>query len=136
MITISIKRELDAQFVSDVLVTAFDGSVGGCWYWADVPHDAWLYVEKSPVDMIEDLWTRVIIKEQEPDEESRGQEYTVDAKTIEGGIQAILDGSVEISIDLMAMLMTGVLHDDTGEIDAEVADCIVQAGLFGEVRYG
>lgn len=40
--TIEIKRELPEQFLSDILVTAFDGGYGWSWHWFEPATGSWL----------------------------------------------------------------------------------------------
>ncbi len=143
-IQIKVERELDDEFVSDVLVTAFDGSYGGCWYWADSKRvdenqGPWGYVsEEEGAD-----WAFVNITLQQGDDTGNKvldammqKGVRVDGEAIRVGIQRIMDGDVGVSDDIRNHIVRGVLEGDAGEIDAIGADCIVQAGVFGELIYG
>jgi len=46
-------------------------------------------------------------------------------------VERILDGTVPIRDDLR-----GQLVHERDACDADVADCVLQAAVFGEVRYG
>lgn len=50
---------------------------------------------------------------------------------IRRGLDFILTGRVHISSDIRNL----IAHGDLGDFDAEIADCIVQAGILGEIRY-
>ncbi len=133
--SITIHRALSEEFYSDVLITAFDGSVGGSWYWARPQTGSWLSA-RNP-DGGRSVWTSVSIIEQEPQEfEGCNPDgmYTVTHETVRKGIQELLD-SGSIRDDLLGQIMRSVLEDEA-DIDADAADCIVQQGLFGEVVYG
>ena len=64
----------------------------------------------------------------------------IDARVIERGLSHIcsLDSSIKVNTNIRKICrsVAGWDEDSTGDVDAEVADCIVQAGLFGEVIYG
>lgn len=47
MSTITVKRELPAQLLSDILVTAFDGQYGWSWNWFEPAAGPWLVVQHS-----------------------------------------------------------------------------------------
>lgn len=126
-----ITKTLSDEFLSDVLITAFDGDLGACWYWAQPAQDHWLQTVAVP-NTRQRLWLHVAIAER--DEPNKGR--MVDENVLAQGIRLLLVGKVGIRSDLLEHLKTGVWEGDAGEIDAEVADCIVQAGLFGQIVYG
>lgn len=132
--TITIKHDLSTEFIGDVLVTAFDGQYGGCWYWAEWAPEA---INLFTVEVSGGTaWSGVSIRRQrefcEPEERFT---LMVDAGIIVKGIQKILnEGNVNNAI--VESIRRGVADDDAGEIDADAADVIVQVGLFGEVVYG
>ena len=120
--------DVSEDFLSNVLITAFDANYGGCWYWArpsEVAGDPW--------QINEGVWWCVYIEDREDDWEGT---YLVNHPVIVTGIQNILDGRVQINDGLFRALLTGLREDDAGVVDADVADCIVQAGVFGEIVYG
>lgn len=152
-IEITLKKELSDQFVSDVMVTAFDGQYGGCWDWAepDRSKSSWLEVEHPPSCDHEDLksqrnctdalWTVAHVKFR--DGESTGNKtldslsadgIKVDAEVIRIGIQRILDGTVQLADHLREQISRSVAEDDA-DIDSWAADCIVQVGWFGEAIF-
>lgn len=134
-ISIKVHRALGDEFVSSVLITAFDGSYGGCWYWARpyaTPEVPFISISGAP----EDHWIEARIYEMDADVTQVQKRLTVDAKVIETGIQRILDGTVKVADVIQGYIMRGVLDEDAGDIDATAADCIVQSGLFNEVVYG
>lgn len=143
-IEIKVNRTLDDEFVSNVLVTAFDGAYGGCWYWAD------LYVpNQEPAFRTEDdgdIWLAVRIT-LDYDKTDGGTGYAhldhvmkdgiwVDNETVRVGIQRLLDGDTVAGDYIREAIMRGVLEGDTTNIDADGADCIIQAGLFGRLVFG
>lgn len=143
MITIKVSRVLDDDWISDVLVTAFDGQHGSCWYWCN------LAPEIRDIDGVErricyktegEQWHGVRIK---PDETGNvtldglcENGVWIDAETIRVGIQKILDHEISINDVVFTYIVDGVLEADAGNIDAEAADVIVQAGLFGQIIFG
>ena len=92
MIEITLKRTLDEGFVSDVLICAFDGVFGACWYWSEP--------RRMPVSgsfLVTSLddpnqWVSVdIAVENEAGPEGAVTKYVVDADAIRTGMQRILD---------------------------------------------
>lgn len=51
------------------------------------------------------------------------------------GMKRILDGSVAVRQDIRGSVLAAVLDDDNADWDAEVADCVLQAGLLNETVY-
>ena len=120
---IAMTKELTSDFLSDILITAFDAAYGGCWYWA-VPSEA----AGDPWKIEDGLWQRVYIEEREGDEEGT---YCVSHLVLADGLQRMVDaGRMDSDI------MTAISELDAGYIDADIADAIVQWGLFGKLVYG
>lgn len=165
--------EIDDAFIGDVLVTAFDGDYGACYYWA-LPEDAenmrFKRVIKDPTDP-EPLpgarWQAVEFHQVYRSEDEEFPQYEANAKTcihdnavhlghecgkcedagryiwkilidkdvILRGIMKVLEQWPSTS-PIGGYLRRAVEENDAGDVDAEVADCIVQCGLFGELVYG
>lgn len=58
------------------------------------------------------------------------------AETMRQGIERIINGSVAVRADIRGTVLAAVLDDDNCDWDAETADCVLQAGLLGEIVYG
>lgn len=54
---------------------------------------------------------------------------------IRRGIQRVLSGAVRVRRDLLGQVATTGIAGEC-DVDADAADCIVQAGLLSELRYG
>lgn len=143
-IQIRVTRELDDEFIGDVLVTAFDGSYGGCWEtWAEPMHEK---TEQWPHDRMltldeDENWTAVHIRCSDTDGLTATEiglvtdGIVVNAEAIRVGIQRILDDNI-VNSEIRDYVVRAVLEHDAGDIDATAADCIVQAGVFGRVIWG
>lgn len=135
MITLKVNIEvsLSEEFLSDILIIAFDGQYGGCWYWAQAAYPAegerkWL-VTNGETDIMKQRWLSARI-------EDFGKQWVVDHKVLADGIRRLLDGTVKVNDEIVGAVMRAVREGDAGEIDSEAADCIVQAGVFDELIYG
>lgn len=62
--------------------------------------------------------------------------HQVTIAVIAKGIGKILEDGFGINSKLKAAIKEANTENDAGMIDAELADIIVQAGLFGEIVYG
>ena len=105
------------QILNDVFVTAMYGGIG---YWS---------VAADWSEEVDDFFAYI---EDTEDDDAR---YTIDADVIARGINRILDGTVGIRSDLLDQVKSTRSYDEC-DVDADAADCIVQVGLFGEIRYG
>jgi hypothetical protein len=125
---IEIKTEVDGEFLSDILVTAFDGNYGGSWYWATPARDAgkWLFFD------LDELWREVRIEEREAEEPKT---LHVRHAGVLRGVKRILRGNL-VHSSISEAVASAVRENDAGYIDATAADCIVQASIFNEIRYG
>lgn len=109
------------QFHSDILGTAIEGGCG----WLEAGE-----IVKNGDDYIA---LRHCFDTEDTD--TKFGDVTLD--TIRTGINLILSGQVQISPVINQSVLGGV-HDMENVgcyIDADAADCIVQAGLFGEIVY-
>jgi hypothetical protein len=61
--------------------------------------------------------------------------WDIDCETVVKAIQRLASGGL-MSAGNTAMLMKACADDDAGMIDADLADCILQAACFDEIRYG
>lgn len=138
---IKVRAELTADFLSSILITAFDGDHGGSWYWADrnPAADSWLKVKEEGALGSGQLWlsASVIDKAEleewmatkEPDDPHKVEVFNVTHSSMVDGIQDLIDAGNE-------ELQQAIFDADAGMIDADLADAIVQQALFGEQRYG
>lgn len=137
-ITITTDIDIDDEFLSDVFITALEGGIN---YWAWV--DEYQHSGDTPHANI-------------MDGEDDAKPYTVTPHTVLLGIAAILSARAPyynpnapdpaqrtqcgdmkyLTKGLADTVRSAVIEQDAGEIDASAADCIVQAALFGEIRYG
>lgn len=111
------------RFLADIIIGAVEGGTG---YWAQVS----VYKHDCPP-----AETTATLHEIEP---ASGDEpgKQVSIETITTGIQAIRCPGFSIRADLLKTIKEADRADDAGLLDAEAADVIVQAGLFGEIVYG
>lgn len=132
------RSEARTEFLSDVLSTALEGGVG---YWSvasdiersgDYPHGDWFY---TAVTLFENADGDKHCSQK--DEECRG--HRVDLDTIARGIEGLL-ARVRARISHPRyrhhqLLAEANRENDAGDIDADIADDIVQFGIFGSLVY-
>ena len=121
-VKVQIEISFSEEFLSNLLVTAFDVPHGGCWYWATYRHQAFV-IEG-------DIWRSVEIYQSEEDP---AHTYIVTHETLLEGIKRLFElGVLPKRNDLRGQFAKG----DDADYDASDADVIVQLGIFGEVIYG
>jgi hypothetical protein len=118
-VTITIARE---EFLSDIITTAIEGGTG---YWAQVSGYHWSDDEPAT--------TRATLHDMED-----GATFALTIEDIARGLAIVVDerGEFRLNDELRASIVLADNENDGGYIDADCADVIVQAALFGEVRYG
>lgn len=114
---IDVKVTVTDEFAHSVLTTAAEG---GC-DWATVRVTKGTSTDYTEVSM-------------QDNEDDTSEVFLVDAAKIRLGIQKVLDGSCDLNCRWQ--LFAAVGSDDAGSVDAEIADGIVQAALFGDLVYG
>ena len=122
MRTITCTHEVPEQLLKDVLTTAVEG---GITYWV---------IEARKCKRDTDL--NVLSIEVTPDEADEAEWKLIDLDTIFLGIQRILQPEFKINERTRENIRRGISNPEDADFDADDADCIVQAGLFGEIVYG
>lgn len=181
MTSVTIKRELPKEFLSDILITAFDGGYGSSWNWfeivpglpggwlkTDEAGDVWLSAHvrlqeechighnafDSPKGMVIDhegladgisriinddyvgIWRPATEAETESwkthGNSGIGQRHT---RLVRGGLQVETGETARAYRSLLAECLSAS-EPDAGDIDADVADAIVQVAAFGKCIFG
>jgi hypothetical protein len=130
------KRE---EFLTDILVTAVEGGIG---YWSQAGN----YRHSGPVEgrgvtlYIYDVYESEVKLDVINDEDLIDPDQVVVRVTladIEEGIRRILyEDDFKASGQLLVAVLEPSVNNDAGEIDADTADIIVQAAVFGEIMFG
>jgi hypothetical protein len=129
-VRLTIEVDLPDAFLVDVLTTAVEGGIN---YWVE---------ECGEIIHTNDLGV-LVVKKVLAEGESRV--FDIDLTTVMKGIDRILSGSVQVRADLLGQVTRAVIalaqggidaRFAAGEIDADGADVIVQAGAFAEIVYG
>lgn len=114
------------DFLEGIIVTAVEGGIN---YWSQVSGYRW---SEGPV--------RVTVHEIEDERtgESKEEGVKITADSIDKAITAILEpgSTIRLRKDIVEAIATENREMDGSYIDAEIADCIVQVAMFGEVKYG
>lgn len=116
---VTMSATLGERLCLDILSTAFEGGIG---YWAiatNIARDA------------EGNYAAITLEDAEGEED---WSHLVDCDAIHRGIQAVFDELRGTKVH--RNLLTAVINDDAGDIDADDADAIVQMACFGDVVYG
>ena len=130
--------ELNDQFLADVLTTAVEG---GITYWARADR-----VIRAGSDFRRDLDDLSVVEVVAVEDAETGELFgDVTLPVVARGFQALLSGDVQVGGEILGYLHAAVkeirrggegAQFAAGEIDASAADCIIQAGLLGEIIYG
>lgn len=116
---------MSPQTLWGTFVTALEGGIG---YWSCAHVYQW-----KDANGEEDHTGFCAVIEIEDEDDLR----TITAPVIEAGYLAIVERRVKVCDSIYKAIVLGWADvDGGGYVDADAADCIVQAGLFGEVVYG
>lgn len=124
------------RFLGDIITGAVEGGTG---YWAQVSQyqyemDGEISVSVGKREGDEPRATLHVMLDDESGYEEDGKALTF--QVVEAGIALIVDGKVGVNTMLRRAIMHASIDSDAGQIDAEGADVIVQAGLLGSIVYG
>lgn len=130
----TMKATLSTDDVENILITAWDGGYGGANYWTDnLDDDGTLFIVR-PTKNTDDQWVGMTLTPTGTDRDSYQTVY-IGKDEVEKAFNAILDGSFPIRSDLREQCVRSAAEGDL-DIDADVADCIAQFIVFGELVYG
>jgi hypothetical protein len=115
-----LQVELTDEECYDVMTTAVEAGYSGIGYWAEN-----IRVNRDDELNILEFFCDVDMKE-----DGNYSPFIVSPVVIKRGVDRILSPSFEIRADIVQSLFP------EWDIDAESADCIIQAGLFGELVFG
>ncbi len=128
MKTITIKLEVSDQLLDDTIINAIEGNAIG--YWAEHQNYSCEDEEEASAE-IRDHY------EDEDDVGDASKEWKkLNRELVLKGIQKILSGEVKLCTRIYGYILEGVLENNSGHIDGEAQDAIIQAGLLGEIVYG
>jgi hypothetical protein len=133
MTNVTINLEISDQHCADILCTAFEGGIG---YWAQARN---IKRHALPEDAAHGIDSYLSMELAELNDDETGYDWSkpllLDYDAIRRGVVAIL--AHRDYARMGAGIVRDIVSDEMGcYIDAGVADCIVQMGVLGEVRYG
>lgn len=123
MPTINIDVELPEEFIGDVMTTMVESGYDCLFYWG------------TPTFINRDSNLVPILASIVEDEDDERTVHTLTHDMVAPAIERIIKEKL-VGSALMPYLMRAVLEQDAGDVDAILADCILQVALLGEVRYG
>jgi hypothetical protein len=134
MTTTRTRSSERAQFLADVLTTALEGGIG---YWSAAETYRW-YDPKleggtaEHEDGIANAYATIV------DDDGERHEITLD--TIAHGIAKLLMPTTTFYpsgySDLSEFALSNRTNGEDGDYDAEIADAVVQLGIYGKVVWG
>lgn len=130
-ITVENKIELTSQDIEDIMVTALEGGIG---YWARLDNTGDAYKNAPKEEPVSITCARELLAGNNvffEDVEEDGSEYVLNLHMLLKGIGQWIDANMT---SLKGLVMHGSI--DTYDIDAAIADEIIQYALFGEIVFG
>jgi hypothetical protein len=107
-------------FFGEITVAAIESQCAGYFGWCMIKKYKWKDREEDVIATIAD---------------DEGEEHHINNDVIRKGIGLILIGDVDVRRDIIDTLLESCQMMYAGDVDAEIADCIIQAALFGEIVY-
>jgi hypothetical protein len=142
-----------AEFLRDVAITAVESGIG---YWSSCTHYRWseggcgdldrqlpfpevrIIPAESPDDFDGELAPGVTGTRFVDEGRDLGLEITLTAEMLERGLALIADPSKDIGLhtSYRQQIVGAAAMNEAGDIDADLADHIVQVAVFGKVIFG
>lgn len=65
-----------------------------------------------------------------------GKIFEINVDTIKRGIESILNGDTKVGNVIIEDIRDNLANGEISGVDSDSVDCIIQAGLFGDIVYG
>jgi hypothetical protein len=111
------------DFLCGIITTAVEGGIN---YWSHVSDYQWEWDTAMNFTS-----ASVTVHEDESDDE-----FVIDIDKVASAIGKLVAGNVQVRNSLLATLKEANRENEGGEIDADLADIIIQVACFGEIIYG
>jgi hypothetical protein len=130
-------KDLD-ELVHGIFVTALEGGIG---YWSRCEGYRWSLDGQGEIEDLYGFEARVRELDGDSEDGYSKVELVINRQVILNGLQMLADGSCtfggrELSPEWRARAAGWLAAPTSADLDAEDADVVVQAGLFGDVTYG
>lgn len=122
-LTVTQTVEVSKEFLNDVMTTALEGGIN---YWASITETKTENVEGDTVYL-----SATVVDAEDEDAE----EHTVTLEKLVEAIQKIVQPEFDLRQDIKKSIISGVLKQDAGYIDAEGADVIFQVAAMGSIVF-
>lgn len=132
---VKAKLFVEPEILSDILQVAFMIPGKGACYWATVDEVSQIEgPDHGPAQGDDnDVWYSVTIRNTVIDDKKRmGKRYKIDHHIVAEGIAVILQSR---TANCYWQVLKAVVNSDIGQIDPEIADTIIQNGIWREVLY-
>lgn len=120
-----------ADFLASVIVTGVESGYHGIGYWAECRKYRWEWSDEG-----KRLLGNASVEIRSTGGETGAEWRPVTLDTVRKGLAHIRNGETNVNKRLSGLIMVAERDSDAGDIDSEAADCIIQAGLFGQIVYG
>ena len=128
-LTVNMKVNVKEQMLADIICIAMEGGIG-YWLSADEYHTKGL--DDGHPDTV-----LATVREIDDNGEPTGDAIRITTNTIYAGICIMLLDDSCCRDDIRRIVQMSLVDpDNAADIDSEVADVIVQLGLFGRLVYG
>ena len=124
----AITSEMPAhdEVLRAIIATALDNSIS---HWADISDVLW-----HRCDMCGNRWATFKVREKGCELEGGWKE--VDSDLVCSGLEEALRPEAKTPKHIKTILTIALVNKDTSEISVEVADCVMQFAVLGELLYG
>lgn len=131
VIKFGFEREVSDEFMQNLFTTMTESS--SIDYWANPDNDAG---QQGYIDWNEESIVAIYIIECEDVVAPGPRKFKIDGTVIRQGIERLLKGEVDMGAEQLGALLWAMHNDDTSELDGDVVDSIVQAGLYNDIIFG
>jgi hypothetical protein len=117
------RMEVDPAILNGIVTTALEGGIG---YWSTADQ----YSSTAP-----NVFAVVRELDDDGDVQPNAKRLRIDPAVVLTGIERILNDKLKVRSDIRETLQRVMTTGVDSDIDAAIADCIVQAALFNNIEY-
>ncbi|MDF3284998.1 hypothetical protein [Gordonia sp. N1V] len=109
------RTDTRTEFLTNIFTTALEGGIG---YWSQCSAYQWSTTQRAVITDLDDV------------------EHTITLDTVARGLNGLIAGRTEINTPMRRQISAASRANDAIDLDANHADAIVQAGLYGRITWG
>jgi hypothetical protein len=131
-IKFQFEREVSDEFMQCIFNTILNANAIDYWSGPDMGGGTNGFVDWND----ESIVAIYIIEDEVVQGQTEVRKFKIDGALLHLGIERLINGETFAPADELGLLLHAMHEDEADEIDGEIVDRIVQAGLYNDIIFG